>query len=238
MAPAWRRKRSPNSSSFPTRSQRLLAIVRAAGIESSGAEFPLALDESVVSNATRLLEQAGLDQAGRGAMVAFAPGAKAAPNRWPGERFIEVGRRLVARGERIVILGGAGDVAICDDIASAIGSGAANLAGKTTVRESCEILRRCATVVCNDSGVQHLAAAVGTRCVSIFSCRDFRGKWRPHGAAHVVLRGEVECHTCMLDVCPFDNRCIKLVSVAEVSAAADRILDAARDATPPVRQYA
>ena len=230
---------------FPDEADRLLAIVRAAGIESRGAEFPLALDASIARDVSRLLEQAGIGPRDvSGGMVAFAPGAKAQPNRWPAERFVEVGRHLAARGLRIVILGGGADSVLCGEIAAAIGRGAANLAGKTTVRESCEILQRCSGVVCNDSGVQHLAAAVGTPCVSLFSCRDFRGKWRPHGSAHIVLRKEVECHTCLLDVCPYDNRCIKLISTEEVCAAADRILSIASHAPTPsdptaaVRQYA
>ena len=90
-------------------------------------------------------------------MIAFAPGAKLEPNRWPVDRFIEVGKSLAARGYAIVVLGGASDAAMCERIAKAIGRNAASLAGKTTVRDSCEVLARCAMLVCNDSGVQHLA---------------------------------------------------------------------------------
>jgi ADP-heptose:LPS heptosyltransferase len=167
-------------------------------------------------------------------MIAFAPGAKLEPNRWPVERFIEVGKNLAARGCRMVVLGGSSEAPMCERIASAIGRNAASLAGKTTVRESCEVLTRCAMLICNDSGVQHLAAAVGTPCVSLFTRREFPGMWWPHGPQHQVLMENVECHTCFLDVCPHDNKCIKAIGVDEVIAAAGRVLARLPNSKPQV----
>ncbi|HLX37578.1 MAG TPA: glycosyltransferase family 9 protein, partial [Candidatus Binataceae bacterium] len=89
---------------------------------------------------------------------------------------------------------------------------------------TCALLSRCDLLICVDSGPQHLAAAVGTRCVAIFSQRNPRRRWYPHGRGHIVLEGEVECHTCLLDTCPFDNRCMKQISTAQVLDAADSIL--------------
>lgn len=207
---------------FPNEVERLLAIVRAQGFTADESDFPLELSDSSRRTVTGLLERAGLATAE--VMVAFAPGAKLEPNRWPAERFVEVGNTLTARGCRIVVLGGSSDASMCERIAKTIGRGAASLAGKTTVRESCEVLARCAMLICNDSGVQHLAAAVGTPCVSLFTRREFPGMWWPHGPQHQVLIKRVECHTCFLDVCPFDNKCIKAINVDEVIAAAERVL--------------
>jgi ADP-heptose:LPS heptosyltransferase len=88
------------------------------------------------------------------------------------------------------------------------------------LRESGALLRQCDLLICVDSGPQHLAAAVGTRCVAIFSQRNQRRRWYPHGTQHLVLEGSVECHTCLLDSCPYDNRCIKQITVEQVLAAA------------------
>jgi ADP-heptose:LPS heptosyltransferase len=207
---------------FPDEVERLLGIVRAAGLSADGNDFPIDISDSNRRSVTELLERAGVAQAQM--KIAFAPGAKAEPNRWPAERFIEVGSILAARGCAILVLGGLDDAPLCERIARAIGGGAASLAGMTTVRESCEVLARCAMLVCNDSGVQHLAAAVGTPCVSIFSRRDFPRKWWPHGPRHEVLWKTVECHTCFLDACPYDNKCIKAIGVDEVIAASARVL--------------
>ena len=221
---------------FPDEVERLLDIVRAAGLaaDDEGDEiyFPLELTDSNQRTVTDLLDDAGV--AASDLMIGFAPGAKLEPNRWPVDRFIEVGNRLAARGYRIVVLGGSSDVAMCERIAKALGRNAVSLAGKTTVRESCEVLARCAMLICNDSGVQHLAAAVGTPCVSLFTRREFPGMWWPHGAQHEVLLKDVECHTCFLDACPYDNKCIKAIGVDEVIAAAGRVLARQPESKPQV----
>lgn len=217
---------------FPDEVDRLLALVQEAGFVGSGDDFPLELSDSTRRTVTGLLDHAGITAADL--VIAFAPGAKLEPNRWPSERFIEVGKSLAARGCRIVILGGASEAPMCERIASAIGRNAASLAGKTTVRESCEVLARCAMLICNDSGVQHLAAAVGTPCVSLFTRREFPGMWWPHGPQHQVLMKNVECHTCFLDVCPHDNKCIKAIGVDEVIAAAGRVLTRLPNSKPQV----
>jgi ADP-heptose:LPS heptosyltransferase len=211
---------------------RLLEIVRAAGFAADDGEFPLELGDSNRRTVTALLDQAGV---GKGElMIAFAPGAKLEPNRWPADRFIDVGNTLAARGYRIVVLGGHSDAPMCERIVKAIGRNATSLAGKTTVRDSCEVLARCAMLICNDSGVQHLAATVGTPCVSLFTRREFPGMWWPHGPQHEVLLKDVECHTCLLDACPYDNKCIKAIAVDEVIAAAGRVLERQPDSKPQV----
>ena len=217
---------------FPDEVERLLEIVRAGGFAGGDAEFPLELSDSNRRTVTDLLGEAGVDKGA--AMIAFAPGAKLEPNRWPVDRFIEVGINLAARGYAIVVLGGASDAPMCEKIAKQIGRNAASLAGKTTVRDSCEVLARCVMLICNDSGVQHLAAAVGTPCVSLFTRREFPGMWWPHGSQHVPLLKNVECHTCFLDVCPYDNKCIKAIGVDEVIAAASRVLARLPESKPQV----
>jgi ADP-heptose:LPS heptosyltransferase len=155
--------------------------------------------------------------------VAIAPGAKRSTNRWPLERYAEVAQALSQCGFFVVFVGGPGEKEACQRLASRIGPRALSLAGRLSPLESCEALRRCAFVVCNDSGVQHMAAAVSTPCVSIFSDQGIRGKWRPYGPQHIVLQKDVPCHTCFLEECPHDNLCVKLVETSEVLEAA-RIL--------------
>jgi ADP-heptose:LPS heptosyltransferase len=217
---------------FPDEVDRLLEIIRAAGFAAHDSGFPLELSESNRQIVDELLHNAGV--AAAEALVAFAPGAKLEPNRWPADRFIEVGKNLAARGCSVVVLGGASDAQMCGRIAKTVGPNAASLAGKITVRESCEVLARCAMLICNDSGVQHLASAVGTPCISLFTRREFPGMWWPHGRQNQVLMKNVECHTCFLDTCPFDNKCIKAIGIDEVIAAAEWVLARHRDSKTQV----
>lgn len=217
----WAARAEAIQRTFPTETERLMARVSALGIPTVPVEFPLPIQDDHRRAVDRRLQLVGWANA---PLVAVAPGAKQAPNRWPPERFSAVGRDLVRRGYRVVILGGESDARVGQSVAQQIGDGTASWAGRTSVLESCELLRRCRLLVCNDSGVQHLAAAMGTPCLSLFSHRDMPGKWFPYGSQHTVLQKWVACHTCFLEQCPYDNRCINLVEVVDVLAHADRLL--------------
>jgi heptosyltransferase-2 len=153
---------------------------------------------------------------GAATIVALAPGCRHSVKRWPAERFAAVGKFLDGHGIGVVLLGGASESRECEQIARIIGPNALSLAGRLSLPEAMEVLRRSRLTVCVDSGLQHVASAVGTPTVSLFSFWDMRGKWVPHGGRNIVLQRWVPCHTCFLDECPHDNRCMKAIETAEV----------------------
>jgi ADP-heptose:LPS heptosyltransferase len=205
---------------FPDEVERLARMLARCGIEDA-VDFPALVDPAQ----DRLMGAILRDFATSGRpMIAIAPGARRSCNLWPVERFGEVCARLVASRAAVFLIGGGDDVAMCEQISSRAGAAPRNLAGKLSLMQSCALLRRCDLLICVDSGPQHLAAAVGTRCVALFSQRNPARRWYPHGSGHIVLEAEVECHTCLLDTCPFDNRCMKLIEVDRVLAAAQSIL--------------
>jgi ADP-heptose:LPS heptosyltransferase len=63
-----------------------------------------------------------------------------------------------------------------------------NLCGRLSPRLSAAAVCRAELLMCHDSGPMHLAAAVGTRCVAVFSNKDAPGRWYPFGRNHVVHR--------------------------------------------------
>jgi heptosyltransferase-2 len=203
--------------SFPNEVNRLLGMLAQIGFEAE-AVFPLEFDRSIEGEVQSVLRGIA---ASASALVGVAPGAKRLTNKWPIERYQDVTHHLVARGFHVVLIGGEQDRAICEEIVSAISPGVTNLAGRLSLLGSCQVLKACEFVVCNDSGVQHLAAAMGRPCISLFSSRDFRGKWWPHGSNNAVIVKAVDCHTCLLESCPFDNYCMKLIQTDEVKALID-----------------
>ena len=70
-----------------------------------------------------------------------------------------------------------------------------------------------------------MAAAAGTKCVGIYSSRNYPGEWDPYGDRHTVLRALVECEGCMLERC-VENKmnCIMSISVDQVYNACEKIL--------------
>lgn len=101
-----------------------------------------------------------------------------------------------------------------------------NLCGRLTVRESAAVLEEARVVIGHDSGPMHLAAAVGTPCVAIFSSRNLPGEWFPYGPRHRVLYRPIECQGCKLEVCTERQKaCINSITVDEVFAAVHEALE-------------
>ena len=206
---------------FSNEVDRTLDMVRQAGIGPGEVAFDIARPPMAMARIDLLLGERQLNPA---RLVAIAPGAKRSTNLWEPEKFAEVGRELARSGYAVVLLGGPSEARACKWLAGQIGAGASSFAGDLSVIESCELLRRCSLAVCVDSGVQHLAAAVGTPCVSLFSFWQMRGKWHPYGNRNLVLQKWVPCHTCLLEECPNDNLCMNKIGVAEVMRHASHLL--------------
>ena len=200
---------------------RTLDIVKRAGIPVTEIDFGLPRLPGVRARIGELLRTKGLQSE---ALVAIAPGAKRSTNHWPPERFAEVGRMLAHSDSAVVLIAGGAEAELCEGLASQMGTNAHSFAGELSLPESIELLRRCRLLVCVDSGVQHLAAAVGTPCISLFSFWQMRGKWHPYGKKNVVIQKWVPCHTCLLEHCPRDNLCMREISAGEVSRAAQQFL--------------
>ncbi|MFA6031022.1 MAG: glycosyltransferase family 9 protein [Elusimicrobiota bacterium] len=98
----------------------------------------------------------------------FAGNFRKTDNRWPEERFVELGRRLLARGLRPVFLAGPGEQEPVQAIAAAVGGGVPT-AGPFPVGTTAAFLRRLDLLVTNATGTAHLAAAVGTPTFSVLS---------------------------------------------------------------------
>jgi asparagine synthase (glutamine-hydrolysing) len=204
--------------------QRLLDVLRRESLTvPEEPSFNLTLPEEARQKIDQHWTGMGLD---RKKVIAIGPGSKMPVKRWGVENYREVGTRLIERySVHLLLLGGKDEEETAEELHNAWGNHCTNLTGKTSYAESGEILRRSAFYLGNDSGAMHLAAAVGTRCVAIFSARDAVGSWYPYGKQHIVLRKEVECQGCLLTECVEQKmKCIKNISVEEVLAACERFL--------------
>ncbi len=122
--------------------ERLAAILRSCGIDGDATIFPPLASEPAAPLRV-LLRDAEND--GR-AIVAIAPGARRPCNLWPTDRFAAVCRDLVGRGVAVILIGSSDDYAVCEEIRC--GSLETNLAGKLSLSESAELLRRCDLLLC------------------------------------------------------------------------------------------
>jgi len=100
-----------------------------------------------------------------------------------------------------------------------------NLCGELTPRQSAAVLARAAIFVGHDSGPAHLAAAVQTPCVAIFSARNRPRVWFPYGAKNRVLYHRVDCWGCGLETCTVEQKkCIASITVDEVMNEVRKVL--------------
>ena len=198
---------------------RLLQMLQFDGFKTPiAACFELSISATARARVDRLWQDLCLTKK---TVVAIGPGSKVPAKRWEEERYRELGLRMAAlKDMRLLVLGGAEDHSLGERLCDVWHGVGYNLSGNISYMESAEVLKRCRLCVGNDNGTMHLAAAVGTPCVAIFSSRDLPGVWYPYGNGHTVLRKDVECQGCMLDECVNEKmKCIRSVTVDEVFAA-------------------
>ncbi|RMG44195.1 MAG: glycosyltransferase family 9 protein [Acidobacteria bacterium] len=128
--------------------------------------------------------------------VAIHPGASIPERRWPPERYGEVARMLAERGIGIVILGGPKDGPAAAVIARAVSDRPhINLSGQCTLPQAAAVVARVAVYLSADSGVLHLAYAVGTPTVHLFG-PGVSSKWGPPGSRFRIIESGVPCSPC------------------------------------------
>jgi heptosyltransferase III len=133
---------------------------------------------------------------GAGALLALGAGANFIGKRWPPERFALLARRLCDRdgplhGARILLLGAPSDSAIHAEIAAtllAMGLDVVDTAGKLDLLACAAALERATLFVGNDSGLMHIAAAVGAPTIGLFGPSDER-VYGPTGPRVRAVRG-------------------------------------------------
>lgn len=174
--------------------------------------------------ASALLRRPGVDP-GR-PPVAVHPGSGGDWKRWPAERFARVADGLLAAGREVVLIQGPADERAVAEVVAAVREGRPEVASGQDVEELAALLSLCSCYLGNDSGVTHLAAAVGTPTVALFGPTD-PSVWGPRGRRVAVLRGEVECAPCSRGTaleCRARS-CLETVTVEQVLEAVAAMLD-------------
>jgi lipopolysaccharide heptosyltransferase II len=160
-------------------------------------------------------------------LIVIHVGAGTQAKRWPAEHFRElIGRLAVEHDVRIALVGTGDDWIVARQI---IGSRAWpnvwNLTGLFNVARLGALLERAAVMIGADSGPVHLAAAVGTPVVVLFSGTNDLALWKPRGPRVTVLRHEVPCAPCYRIECPLAvHACMTGLSPARVAAATRSLL--------------
>ena len=172
------------------------------------------------------LDELGLRQ---GAYVVFAPGAEFGPaKRWPARHFSALAARLALP---VVLLGSGKEAPLCDEIAAPVNALQAgkclNLAGKTSLPQALALIAASHSTVSNDSGLMHVASALGVPQVAIFgSSSPLHTPPLSDKATVLWLKADpayqppLDCAPCFERECPLGHmRCLNDIDAERVLSA-------------------
>jgi heptosyltransferase II len=160
---------------------------------------------------------------GTGPAVALGPGSVGESKRWT--YYPEAARLLAERGFDVWVVGGPGEKALAQEIVAAGGDRVRDLPG-TDLRNGVLAMAAAGVAVTNDSGLMHIAAAIGTPTMGIFGPTS-PYLWAPLNglAATVLTKSELSCQPCQRTVCTMnDHRCMRDIPATDVADIAQRVL--------------
>ena len=188
---------------------------------------PPAADASDRHEVRALLADAGIHRADGRRLVAVHLGAAYGPAKlWPRVRVAEFCRLAADDGMDVVLVGAPDDAATADAVGAE--SSAASLVGRDRPGLLPALLSEIDALVSGDTGVAHLAAALGTPAVTLFGPTD-PARSAPRGAVR-VLTHPVPCAPCFYRACPIDHPCLRDLPPAEVREALRALLEAGVEA--------
>jgi heptosyltransferase II len=164
--------------------------------------------------------------------VALAPGSVGASKRWT--YYPETARLLAQQGLEVWVVGGPGEKALATEIVAAGGPRVRDLTG-TDLRNGILAMAAAGVAISNDSGLMHVAAAIGTPTMGIFGPTSPQ-LWAPLNdlAATVHTKTTVPCQPCHRTVCRMnDHRCMRDIPASDVAAIAERVLNEAATGAAP-----
>ncbi len=204
--------------------EKRLRLAELAGCGSSARELVLPEREGGEAFVTRLLQEHGVS--GENLIIGFQAGASSRGRMWPSRRFIALGKRLVAAGPqvRVVVTGSPGEHALCREIADGIGGGALASAGRVPLKYLPSLVKRFRALITGDTGILHMAVAVGTPTVALFvpSVPEDTGPLYDL-QKHIVIHKEIPCNPCSANKCETPS-CMELITVDEVFDAVRKFL--------------
>lgn len=212
---------------YPLMVQRFVAMAHEPGYIPSPEECPnprLVVDDALVPSTLTEFSLGG-DQP----FLALCPGAEFGPaKRWPEQHYAAVARQFVERGYRVALFGSDNDRQVAADIIGLVDEGqrdqCVSLAGETSLAQAVDILSAAAAVVSNDSGLMHIAAALGRPLVSVYGSTS-PGFTPPLSERVSVENIAVDCGPCFQRECPQGHlKCLQELKPEQIVRALDRLL--------------
>jgi heptosyltransferase-2 len=169
-------------------------------------------------NRDKVLGDLGLDL--EKPVIAMMPGAEYGPaKQWPVEKYAELAGQLVNKGYQVWVIGSSKEEDLGQKIIDGLTASAFNLCGKTSLVDVVDLLSCAEQVVTNDSGLMHVAAAVGVK-VNVIYGSSTPAYTPPLADEASIFYKDLQCSPCFDRVCKFGHYdCLSMIEVQEVADA-------------------
>jgi len=145
--------------------------------------------------------------------IGIQPGASLECKRWPTASFTVLAKKLIEELDAgVIVLGTKDEANLADEICRQLGDDALNLCGKTRIADLGAVLQNIDLLITNDTGTQHIAAAVETPVLSLCFGNAMSHETGPYGRGHVVVEANLPCYPCSFHVKCSDFRCQRFVT--------------------------
>jgi heptosyltransferase-2 len=201
--------------------KNFLAILEADGISVVDDHLEAWLSDPERLFAEKFFNENNLDENNR--TIAIHPFSANQKRAWHEDNFIEVANYLQEKyGVRVIVLGGKRDIPLSDYFTENINPDPVTVVGKTSLRETMAILSRCSLLLCNDSGIMHLGAALNLPLIALFGPQS-PVKFGPWGENCEIIYKNFPCSPCkqkFFEECEPSERmkphCMEHITVGDV----------------------
>jgi ADP-heptose:LPS heptosyltransferase len=193
-----------------------LSSLKALGIPSTPVLPMIYLRNEEQEEARRFFLRKGWDLNN---IICLHPGAGSRKKVWPPHRFAALGRALARGSSKLLILQGPADEACVGEVLAGLDSIPYLLVHNVSITRVAALLSCARLFIGNDSGISHLAAALGMPTIAIFGPTD-PYVWAPRSARSFSLHGQAACAPCARDelrACE-RQRCLEEIQVEQVMA--------------------
>jgi heptosyltransferase II len=226
------RRHELDEKALPQMSERFAQLAEPVG---AALPLPLPWPRLSSSRAQQDATLAALQLARPEKIAVFCPGAEYGPaKRWPERHYAALSDELSRRGYAVWLLGSGKDRAVGDGIVGLSSTPAPrNLCGSTSLAQAIDLIAAASVVVCNDSGLMHVAAALARPLVAVYGSSS-PAFTPPLSLDARIVSLNLECSPCFARVCPLGHfDCLNKLAPARVLEACLAAAHGAAQAVAP-----
>lgn len=192
-----------------------LSILKAVGLKAENRNPVIHIAKDNLLKADNLLKLNGINK--DDFLLGIAPGAIFGnAKRWPPECFAEIGDLAAERWDaKTIIMGSKKEKYIGSIVTGLMRHNPLDFCGITSLEEAIALINRCDFFLSNDSGLMHVAAALGVPTLAIFGSTDHVATG-PRGPKTGIVKHDIDCAPCLKQECPTDFKCMLSITPEEV----------------------